>query len=70
MTKSQIIAELRRSAAEDARPCCGVDHPGWLEARLWSSPLWSSPFPLVWLHDDDCRTFFLLVACALEDGDA
>ena len=64
MTRAEIIAELRRSAREDADPWDGVDvERAWAElcARKIYGECMSD------LKKNDCRTFFLLVACALED---
>lgn len=63
MTKTEIIAELRRSAAEDADPWQGIDLDVFLKAADW-------------LFDDEILrtksdvyvgTFYLLIAHALED---
>ena len=65
MTKSQIKAELRRSACEDQEPYwqCNVNGEEWDKTFREYRKL---PFENVgWMNDDDCRTFFLLVAEAL-----
>lgn len=63
MTRAQIIAELRRSATEDLDPWSSVqfhasevacDHTMKAEATFY-------------LSNGDLRTFYLLVACSLED---
>lgn len=61
MTKSQIKAELRRSACEDDYPYGSVDILAWVKAVSFCDETPS----LYDLKRDDCRTFFLLVAEAL-----
>lgn len=61
MTKSQIKAELRRSALEDADPFWGLGEPAYSEVfefKQTDDALWVADF-------DDLRTFYLLVAEAL-----
>lgn len=63
MTKSQIKAELRRSAVFDDDPARDCKTPVYWEAKQFldcRDP--SSPYQMA---DNDCRTFFLLVAEAL-----
>ena len=62
MTKTEIIAELRRSAAEDARPVANLLHAAYMLAIDFTGDF---EHPMHMRHDD-CRTFFLLVACALD----
>ena len=64
MTKSEIIAELRRSAVEDAAPYYEVSDEA-LTAALDFSLNTQMRF-ICELTADDNRTFFLLVAEALE----
>lgn len=62
MTKTQIKAELRRSAAEDADPWRGVD----IAAFNFAYYTWLlSTETLLYAQPDDLRTFFLLVAEAM-----
>ena len=63
MTKAEIIAELRRSAAEDVAPWCSVAEPAFDEAYDFCDGSGS----IFSMRDGDRRTFFLFVACALED---
>jgi len=61
MTKTEIIAELRRSAAEDADP--------WYDAgtlAFWSAMNWYDAICVVSDREVD-RLFFLILAHALED---
>lgn len=63
MNTKQIIAELRRSAVEDASPWHGCDYTAWRCARLdW---LFGSE-QLLGARKDHIRTFYLLVAEAME----
>lgn len=62
MTKSQIKAELRRSACEDYVPQLGCDFS--IINCIYSDFVGRSEW-LYQLEDDDQRTFFLLVAEAL-----
>ena len=63
MTKSQIKAELRRSACEDEVPWDGISYDvfcvavKFLEPHEWKSELWADVTTE--------QTFFLLVAEAL-----
>ena len=62
MTRAEIIAELRRSAMHDPAPKLRLAHAAWVETCRFR-------FVREWLDNlkyNDCRTFFLLVACALE----
>ena len=59
MTIDQIKAELRRSACEDAGPILGVSIDAFLVAVDWRSPA-------DYGTADTWRTFFLLVAEAIE----
>lgn len=62
MTKAEIIAELRRSATEDVYPGGEISYRAFDESRGWRrSAEWMCD-----LTNNDCRTFFLLVAEALE----
>ena len=63
MTKTEIIAELRRSAAEDESPYWQVDDVAWLEAKRWAGPN-----ALMDLNSSGRRAMFLLAACALEEA--
>ena len=63
MTKTKIIAELRRSALEDERPLFEMAFPAWSEQSDWRDRGEWFPF---W-EDRELRTYLLLVACALED---
>ena len=63
MNRKQIIAELRRSATEDFDPWMGSRLPANDLAETWMDggrPLCLAPI-------EKARTFYLLVACALED---
>lgn len=63
MNTKQIIAELRRSAVEDVNPWRGCDLDAMDEAIYWKDS------ELFWLFDmrrNDLRTFYLLVAEAME----
>ena len=67
MTRAQIVAELRRSAREDAKPFRDCSPRAWLEA-VNKRTLEDRGYPhkdMDWIMQ--CRTFFLIVACALED---
>ena len=69
MNKADIVFELRRSACEDVDPWMGV-HPSaffvcsnhWLNLAYPAETMGRLGF-------NDLRTFLLLVACALEDGE-
>ena len=61
MTKTEIIAELRRSAAEDADPLLGVGTFAFQESNQWIV----EPHAYKYNANNE-RMFFLLVACALE----
>ena len=67
MTKAEIIAELRRSAVE-SRALSEVA-PDWWGITLWPYQTYDElSFLAMSLPDrTQFRTFFLLVACALED---
>ena len=65
MTRSDVIAELRRSACEDAAPYSQVLMVAWHYPLNWTGDYKD----MADMHPDDLRTFFLLVACALEDGE-
>lgn len=66
MTKDQIIAELRRSAVEDVDPWHGVKFDAFDAACNFKEV-----YKLMErLSRDDLRTFFLLVAEALESSNA
>lgn len=58
MTKDQIKAELRRSAIQDRYPYVMVNFRALVYAYEFETFLASR-------KEDDCRTFFLLVAEAL-----
>ena len=62
MTKTAIIAELRRSAVEDADPWCGLDMLAFYAASDWLrlGEHMSEKSP------NFLRTLILLVGCALE----
>lgn len=63
MTRAEIAAELRRSACEDVEPYCGCAIESLIEAGLLCGATeWMDN-----LTQDDCRTFFLLVAEAIND---
>ena len=63
MTKTKIIAELRRSALEDKRPLGEMAFPAWSEQCDWRDRgEWFPPW-----EDQELRTFLLFVACAMED---
>ena len=64
MTRAEIITELRRSAREDARPWRRVADKAYIRAHTYGH---GGLECAIFLDHDDCRTFFLLVACALED---
>jgi len=59
MTKSQIKAELRRSACEDEDPWIGVD------IRCFNACIPFKDRDLASMRISDLRTFYLLVAEAL-----
>lgn len=62
MTKSQIKAELRRSAMEDADPAYNCDEDAFDAALVFKE----SPMQRICnMKRDDCRMFFLLIAEAL-----
>lgn len=61
MTKAEIIAELRRSAREDADPWCDMRISAFFAVMDWYGVICGCGDPEIE------RTFFLLVACALED---
>ena len=62
MTKTKIIAELRRSALEDERPLGEMAFLAWSEQCDWRDRgEWFYPW-----EDQELRIFLLLVACALE----
>ena len=63
MTKSQIKAELRRSACEDKDPAFTVDDDAYFMASEFKDDS-NDPY-LIDIRTDVCRTFFLLVAEAL-----
>lgn len=63
MTKDEIIAELRRSATEDAAPFREVHDFAFDEVIEWKD---NGQRQFIGSFNDDCRTFFLLVAEALE----
>ena len=67
MNRKQIIAELRRSAMEDADPWVDVDGIAFSEQLYWRT--WITPEITSYQADRKIhmRTFYLLVACALED---
>lgn len=63
MTRAEIIAELRRSAFEDGN-CYSIKWIAFWEAldmRGTEEPNFS------YMREDEWRTFYLLVAQALED---
>lgn len=62
MTKSQIKAELRRSAMEDADPWDGVGHDAFHAAGQFC---WPDSKYIDSLSNNAMRIFFLLVAEAL-----
>ena len=62
MTIDEIKAELRRSACEDECPFYGIRRDAFRVATGWKECFDGWVFDL---SDDDCRTFFLLVAEAL-----
>lgn len=66
MTNDQIIAELRRSAVEDADPWACVRGAAFDAAYK----LREDREEIRLLSFGDCRTFFLLVAEALESSNA
>ena len=59
MTKTEIIAELRRSATEDADPYKSCHISAWLVALDFGRSMRGS-------QKNNVRTFYLLVAEALE----
>lgn len=66
MTKAEIIAELRRSAMEDRNPWKSVSDAAWGEAFC----VWTDHDEIIVRElsaPNKCRTFYLLVAHALED---
>lgn len=65
MNRKQIIDELRRSAMENADPWKDCKWGAIARAEKWRS---SSDRSLTcFASHDHTRTFYLLVACALED---
>ncbi len=63
MTKAEIIAELRRSAREDG--CSySIEWAAFYAALEMRAP--GEP-TFCYLQPDHWRTFYLFVACALED---
>lgn len=64
MTRAQIIAELRRSATEDRDPWSSVQFPAFKDACAHTM----AGEETMHLSITDIRTFYLLVACAMEDG--
>lgn len=64
MTRAEIIAELRRSATEDRDPWSSVHFHAFKDACAHTMEGEAT----ICLSNGDLRTFFLLVACALEDG--
>jgi len=65
MTKSQIKAELRRSALEDKRPAWQEKTPCDIDPGSWYGDFVAGDGFLMDLSHKNCRTFFLLVAEAL-----
>ena len=63
MNTKQIIAELRRSACEDADPFARCDSFAFDAARGWKDNL---DLSLLYMKRKDIRTFYLLVAEAME----
>lgn len=63
MNKKQIIAELRRSAMEDESPWHFIGEGAFGDAVIFAGGEGS----IFGLGPDNQRTFFLLVAHALED---
>lgn len=64
MTRAEIIAELRRSAREDADPVRDMRKVAfWAGVDYFTGKI----FSVLVMQPDDARTFILLVACALED---
>lgn len=63
MTKAEIIAELRRSAREDSSPYWDITNDAFDATMDWRYRHES----VANIDDGGRRTFFLLVACALED---
>jgi len=61
MTKSEIKAELRRSALEDRQPFYAVQYPAFDEALFFTS----LGERMHLMAGNDLRAFFLLVAEAL-----
>lgn len=64
MNKEQIKAELRRSACEDKDPACDINEWAYYTATSYLV-LWYENELVKNMKQDDCRTFFLLVAEAL-----
>ena len=64
MTRTEIIAELRRSAREDGIPWLDVDSYAYAACYPYKR---NEKEAILLLERDDCRTFFLLCAHALED---
>lgn len=60
---TEIAAELRRSATEDRKPFARVREDAWLVARRFLCMFEH----MCNLPDKSLRTFYLIVACALED---
>ena len=63
MTKTEIIAELRRSAVEDGIPWLDVESDAYAACYPYKR---DEKEVILFLEHDDCKTFFLLVACAME----
>ena len=63
MNTKQIIAELRRSACEDENPLWHCGFVAFDEACDWKTPREGA---LATARTDDLRTFYLLVAEAME----
>ena len=61
MNRKHIIAELRRSATEDADPWCGVDRGVFYMLGHWRE---TGEF-IGDKSDDFLRLFFLIVAAAM-----
>ncbi len=65
MTKSQIKAELRRSAMEDRYPAWNENTPCDVGPGSWYGDFVVGEGFLSDLGNENCRIFFLLVAEAL-----
>lgn len=63
MTKSQIKAELRRSACEDKSPFWDVDYRAYNALSAFRKSQWTENLSA--LSTNDLRNFYLLVAEAL-----